>query len=522
MSEQQDQERRSLSIKETVTSEATRLGAKKAVAKIGMAKIAGALAVIALIGIFFLSVFGAAYMAAQACVSKDEAALGAPGGGVTVGASVFGGPQDPGTGHGGYRGDDLRKKWDSYAELSSNPNAGYSNLDYRALGVAFGTGKELPYRTALRVTTKKGSLVLKKRDRGGGGGYVEGKIRAIDLWYTAAAKLGMGPLDTALVKVEPVDGSEVESSADVAFTDSNADNSDKMVRPTSGPFTSPFGMRWGRLHAGVDIAPPMGTPIVSVLAGRVVFAGTMSGYGNYICVRHNPKLSTCYGHQQRFARGIREGVLVTRGQRIGYVGNTGFSTGPHLHFEVRLGPGFSGTPTDPKPYLSGATEVSSEEQPAAGDGGQCVQPDQVNAATAGNYAWPIGNAKAGSNIIGRPGQGTHSFTAPPNNWQSDNGIDIGAKVGEPVLAVDNGQISPTMGFGNLTGDAGSRFAGIRLHLVDASKNTWYYAHLSRVKVKPGDNVTRGQVIGYSGSANGVGHLHLAVEKGNPLTLLGVK
>lgn len=119
----------------------------------------------------------------------------------------------------------------------------------------------------------------------------------------------------------------------------------QLVYPMNGTFTSPFGTRWGRLHAGIDIAAPIGTPIRAADGGRVAIAGAMSGYGNYTCIQHNSTLSTCYGHQSSI--GVRVGQTVTKGQVIGLCGNTGRSTGPHLHFETRV----SGTPVNPMNYL---------------------------------------------------------------------------------------------------------------------------------------------------------------------------
>ena len=119
----------------------------------------------------------------------------------------------------------------------------------------------------------------------------------------------------------------------------------RFIVPTNGSFTSPFGMRWGRLHAGVDIAAPIGTPIRAADSGRVAIAGATGGYGNYTCIQHGGNLSTCYGHQSRI--GVSVGASVRQGQVIGAVGNTGNSTGPHLHFEVRVG----GSPVNPMGYL---------------------------------------------------------------------------------------------------------------------------------------------------------------------------
>lgn len=121
--------------------------------------------------------------------------------------------------------------------------------------------------------------------------------------------------------------------------------SGRFIWPVNGAFTSPFGQRWGRLHAGIDIAAPGGTPIRAADSGQVMIAGWMGGYGNYTCVQHTSSLSTCYAHQSSI--GVSVGQGVRQGQVIGAVGNTGNSFGDHLHFEVRVG----GSPVDPMGYL---------------------------------------------------------------------------------------------------------------------------------------------------------------------------
>jgi murein DD-endopeptidase MepM/ murein hydrolase activator NlpD len=124
--------------------------------------------------------------------------------------------------------------------------------------------------------------------------------------------------------------------------------SGRFVWPVNGTFTSPFGMRWGRLHAGIDIAAPEGTPIRAADSGTVILmqgTGASGGYGNYTCVGHGGGLSTCYAHQVRFGTSMRANVA--KGQVIGYVGNTGHSFGAHLHFEVRI----NGNPVNPMGYL---------------------------------------------------------------------------------------------------------------------------------------------------------------------------
>jgi murein DD-endopeptidase MepM/ murein hydrolase activator NlpD len=121
--------------------------------------------------------------------------------------------------------------------------------------------------------------------------------------------------------------------------------SGRLIWPANGSISSGFGMRWGRLHAGVDIPLPNGTPLRAADSGRVAIAGFVGGYGNYTCIQHTGSLSTCYGHQSRL--GVSVGQNVSQGQVIGYSGNTGHSTGPHLHFEVRI----NGSPVDPLGYL---------------------------------------------------------------------------------------------------------------------------------------------------------------------------
>ncbi len=109
-----------------------------------------------------------------------------------------------------------------------------------------------------------------------------------------------------------------------------------------GRYTSGFGKRRHpllkrvRMHTGVDWAAPSGTPILAAGDGTVERVGRHGGYGNYVRIRHANGFVTAYGHMRRFAAGVEPGVTVKQGQTIGYVGSTGFSTGPHLHFEVMV------------------------------------------------------------------------------------------------------------------------------------------------------------------------------------------
>ncbi|MPY78828.1 MAG: peptidoglycan DD-metalloendopeptidase family protein [Actinophytocola sp.] len=107
------------------------------------------------------------------------------------------------------------------------------------------------------------------------------------------------------------------------------------VRPAVGSFTSGFGARWGTSHEGIDIANAIGTPIVSVADGTVIEAGPASGFGLWVKVRHDDGTVTVYGHVNEIIAGT--GQRVSAGEQIATIGDRGYSTGPHLHFEVWLG-----------------------------------------------------------------------------------------------------------------------------------------------------------------------------------------
>jgi murein DD-endopeptidase MepM/ murein hydrolase activator NlpD len=118
-----------------------------------------------------------------------------------------------------------------------------------------------------------------------------------------------------------------------------------LIWPVNGPVTSGFGPRWGRMHEGIDIAAPSGTPIVASAAGTVIHAGWLGGYGNLVVVDHGNGLATAYAHASAIL--VSVGQQVSQGQTLALVGSTGHSTGPHLHFEVRV----NGLAVDPLLYL---------------------------------------------------------------------------------------------------------------------------------------------------------------------------
>ncbi len=129
------------------------------------------------------------------------------------------------------------------------------------------------------------------------------------------------------------------------------------VAPFSPPlrdgyrFTSGFGARWGRQHAGLDLAGPVGTPVYATADGVVTEAGWHSGYGRLITIRHQFGIETRYAHLNAIR--VEVGQRVSRGDRIGDMGNSGRSTGPHLHYEIREG----GEPVNPTIYMRAGQDV---------------------------------------------------------------------------------------------------------------------------------------------------------------------
>ena len=150
------------------------------------------------------------------------------------------------------------------------------------------------------------------------------------------------PLATVMPRVVASEHSEivlVQSDGDTTVYTADgpawaADTDTGLRWPTDGKVTSEFGWRNGRMHNGMDISAPTGTPIVAAADGEVVFAGWKGGYGRTVDVDHGDGVVTRYAHQS--ATLVAEGDGVDRGDRIGNVGTTGYSTGPHLHFEVHV------------------------------------------------------------------------------------------------------------------------------------------------------------------------------------------
>jgi murein DD-endopeptidase MepM/ murein hydrolase activator NlpD len=169
-----------------------------------------------------------------------------------------------------------------------------------------------------------------------------------------------GPLGAASVSTRNFDDPELTSRFDKLMIDLDRMN---LLRIAAGSvpyampvksgyrFTSGFGRRGGRMHNGIDLAAPSGTPIYAAADGVVKSAARESGYGNVVRIRHEFGFETVYAHQSKIR--VRPGQTVSRGEQIGDMGSTGRSTGVHLHYEVRL----NGQPMNPMTYLEAAKDV---------------------------------------------------------------------------------------------------------------------------------------------------------------------
>ena len=166
----------------------------------------------------------------------------------------------------------------------------------------------------------------------------------------AAAPRGM-----QIIAVQPVADAALHSeelSKGAAFAQERAEREARLQRPlfvmpTKGVFTSGFGYRWGALHAGIDLAGPIGTPIYAVSDGVVVDAGPTAGFGAWVKIRHSDGSVSLYGHVNTWT--VQIGQRVFAGDQIATIGNRGNSTGPHLHFSVLQ----NGTNyIDPVPWLA--------------------------------------------------------------------------------------------------------------------------------------------------------------------------
>jgi len=169
---------------------------------------------------------------------------------------------------------------------------------------------------------------------------------------TGGAGTSRGAQVVVALPAETIAVHNAELANGVAFANDRAQREARLrqplyVMPTKGIFTSNFGYRWGVLHAGIDLANAIGTPIRAVCDGVVIDVGPVAGYGMWVKLRHADGTVTLYGHVNTTLVSLGQHVMA--GDQIATMGNRGDSTGPHLHFEVQLG----GTQRiDPVPWLA--------------------------------------------------------------------------------------------------------------------------------------------------------------------------
>jgi murein DD-endopeptidase MepM/ murein hydrolase activator NlpD len=204
-------------------------------------------------------------------------------------------------------------------------------------------------RSAERVLSARAAQVRETRDallgaRDSLAASKQGKLVALSE-LSAQERAQAQEMDALLAQSSQLAAQIRAAQAANAASGDTTPSASGLVWPVSGPVTSPFGWRWGRMHEGIDIGVGYGAPISAAAAGTVIYCGWAGGYGNLVVIDHGGGLATAYAHQSSIA--VSCGQQVSQGQVVGYIGCTGHCYGPHLHFEVRI----NGSPVDPLGYL---------------------------------------------------------------------------------------------------------------------------------------------------------------------------
>jgi septal ring factor EnvC (AmiA/AmiB activator) len=173
----------------------------------------------------------------------------------------------------------------------------------------------------------------------------EANLTAIISAREAEARRAAAATSTTAAPPSPAPGGSSPTNPPSPPSTARPPTTGQLAWPVNGVLTSTFGWRWGRMHNGIDIGASTGSTIRAAAAGQVFFAGWMGGYGNTVLIDHGGGMTTLYAHQSQI--NVGDGQQVGKGDTLGLVGSTGNSTGPHLHFEVRIG----GVPKNPLAYL---------------------------------------------------------------------------------------------------------------------------------------------------------------------------
>ena len=249
---------------------------------------------------------------------------------------------------------DLLRRFAYVLRITDIDNERVSEMRHRKSAIV--TAREI-IRLLRDDAAKKAALLRAERDRVAG---IGGALRAERAAVGGELRSQYARLGSIAQQKKRFDAEatqlRAESSRIAAFLRGQTDTPPTVSRngmswPVFGPVTSGFGWRrhpvlgGTRFHAGIDISAPSGTAVRAAASGKVIFAGSQTGYGNYVIVYHGGKIATLYGHLSSI--GVATGTQVMRRQTIGRVGCTGYCTGPHLHFEVRV----NGNPVDPLGWL---------------------------------------------------------------------------------------------------------------------------------------------------------------------------
>lgn len=213
-----------------------------------------------------------------------------------------------------------------------------------------------------------------------------------------------------------------------------------LLPPVQGPVSSGFGQRARGNHEGLDFAVPVGTSVIASTGGTVIFAGERGNYGNLVTIQSPDGIETRYAHLSSI--GVAKGDAVTAGQEIAKSGNTGLSTGPHLHFEVRRG----GTPIDPKTVLGSAAQAPSKENEMPGEPTPAGQATAVSTENQSGVSMMQASSSVGSSLNEMSTQSTIAESAPPQvsvSIESDTDTpSIDMSIGRVQTPIDPNEPGP--------------------------------------------------------------------------------
>lgn len=219
---------------------------------------------------------------------------------------------------------------------------------------------------------------------------------------TSMSKISFQMTDTSAMAAPPA--AQFSSST----PDSQSEQiSGGLIQPVNGRVSSGFGQRARGNHEGIDYAVPVGTPVVAATGGVVVYAGERGNYGNLVTIQSPDGIETRYAHLSKI--GVAKGDSVSAGQEIAKSGNTGLSTGPHLHFEVRKG----GTPIDPKSMLGSSAQAPSAANEMPGEPAQSQAQMTSEASQAASMEPSAAASKTGSVINDASTQNILAESTPP-------------------------------------------------------------------------------------------------------------